>query len=65
MLLHSAGLPFQIMKRLRSDINSKQPNHRLREWTEELRELETKLKFGGAPRENRKTHQQGSSPREA
>ena len=47
------------MKRSAPTSTAKQSNQRLRELTEELRELETKLQFGGGPEKIEKQHQQG------
>ena len=47
------------MKRSAPTSTAKQSNQRLRELTEELRELETRLQFGGGPEKIEKQHQQG------
>ena len=47
------------MKRSAPTSTPKQPNQRLRQLTEELRELETKLEHGGGPEKIEKQHQQG------
>ena len=47
------------MKRSAPTSTAKQSNQRLRELTEELLELETRLQFGGGPEKIEKQHQQG------
>ena len=47
------------MKRSAPTPTPKQPNQRLRELTEELRQLEERLRLGGGPEKIEKQHQQG------
>ena len=59
MLLSLCPATLRIMKRSAPTSTAKQSNQRLRELTEELRELETRLQFGGGPEKIEKQHQQG------